>query len=149
MGVPQIQIRENLTKSTICGKLPSVGRRHTNFKRPIRKGLGMMTREQWLKQQGLDQRPPLGSGEYLGFSNQETWNTHLWITNDYSLYSIIGQRAERCRSVLELANWIEDLLLTRWVNRTPDGNSLGPVNWVEVAATWADANELFYDERSI
>ena len=109
----------------------------------------MMTREQWLKQQGLDQGPPLGSGEYLGFSNQETWNTHLWITNDYPLYRRVWQGAEGCHSVSELADWIEDLLLTRWGNRTPDGNSLDLVNWVEIAATWADANELFYNERSV
>ena len=80
---------------------------------------------------------------YNGWSNRETWNVNLWITNKESIYKLIGTIAKGCHSVSELADRMEGFLLIIWKDRTPDGDSLNPVNWVEIAEGWADANELY------
>ena len=80
---------------------------------------------------------------YNGWSNRETWNANLWMTNQESIYKLIGKLAGRCKSVSELADNMEGFLLILWKDKTPDGDSLHPVNWSEIAEAWAEANELF------
>ena len=83
---------------------------------------------------------------YNGWSNRETWNANLWITNQESIYKLIGTIANGCHSVSELADNMEGFLLILWKDKTPDGDSLGMVNWVEIADAWIDANPLDADE---
>ena len=80
---------------------------------------------------------------YNGWSNRETWNANLWMTNEEPIYKLIGRIAKGCHSVSELADNLEEFLLILWNDKTPDGDSLGPVDWVEIAEAWAEANELY------
>ena len=82
---------------------------------------------------------------YNGWSNRETWNANLWMTNEEPIYKLIGTIAKTSRSVSELANSMKGFLLIIWEAGTPDGDSLLPVNWVEIAEAWAEAHELFDD----
>ena len=82
--------------------------------------------------------------EYNGWSNRETWNVQLWITNQESIYKLIRRIAKGCKSTSELADNIEGFLLILWEDKTPDGDSLGPVNWSEIADVWAD--ELYLNK---
>lgn len=89
---------------------------------------------------------------YNGWSNRETWNANLWMTNEEFIYDHIREIATSCYSVSELADNMEAFLLNLWecscgahhnTYHTPDGDSLDPVNWVEIAEAWAEAHELF------
>lgn len=82
----------------------------------------------------------LQADDYNGWSNRATWNANLWITNEESIYKLIGTIAKGCHSVSELADNIEGFLGIVWNDKTPDGDELKLVNWVEIADSWA--NEL-------
>jgi len=83
------------------------------------------------------------TGGYNGWSNRETWNANLWMNNEESLYKLIGTIARGCENVSELASNMEGFLGILWNGKTPDGDILHEVNWVEIATAWAEANELF------
>ena len=91
----------------------------------------------------------LQAEEYNGWTNRSTWNVQLWITNKESLYKLIGTIAKGCRSVSELADNLEAFLGILWNGKTPDGDSLAPVNWVEIADRWVEDNQLYTDTLEI
>ena len=80
--------------------------------------------------------------DYNGWSNRATWNANLWLTNDESLYKLVRRIAFHCRTISELADNIEGFLGILWNGKTPDGDVLGMVNWVEIADAWVDAHSL-------
>ena len=79
------------------------------------------------------------ASEYEGWTNIETWNTNLWLTSHSSgmeqtiLRIMGGQHSNKFADNLETYLWII------WEGMTPDGHSLKPVNWVEIAEAWLDA----------
>ena len=79
------------------------------------------------------------ASEYEGWTNIETWNTNLWLTSHSSgmeqtiLRIMGGQHSNKFADNLETYLWII------WEGMTPDGLSLKPVNWVEIAEAWLDA----------
>ena len=79
------------------------------------------------------------ASEYEGWTNIETWNTNLWLTSHSSgmeqtiLRIMGGQHSNKFADNLETYLWII------WEGMTPDGLSLKPVNWGEIAEAWLDA----------
>ena len=88
----------------------------------------------------------LQADDYNGWSNRATWNANLWLTNTESLYKLMEKIAKGCHSVSELADNMEGFLGILWKDKTPDGDSLGMVNWVEIADGWVDDHNLDADE---
>ena len=82
------------------------------------------------------------TGGYNGWSNKETWNANLWITNTESLYRLVWIKLEQCKTVSEIADNVEQLMWILWEGTTPDGFSLSPVNWVEIADGLIDGQDL-------
>jgi len=80
---------------------------------------------------------------HMGWTNKETWNTNLWMTNEESVYKLLRIIARKCYNVGELADNMEGFLGLLWEGKTPDGERLEPVDWVQIAEAWAEANELF------
>lgn len=88
----------------------------------------------------------LQADDYNGWSNRATWNANLWITNEEPIYKLVGTIAKGSRSVSELADNMEGFLLILWNDKTPDGDSLKLVNWVEIADAWVDDHSLDAEE---
>ena len=82
------------------------------------------------------------TSDYNGWSNRATWNANLWINNSQALYKTIGTIANTCSTVSEVSDNIEGYMLILWKDKTPDGETLGMVNWVEIADAWIDAHGL-------
>lgn len=88
---------------------------------------------------------------YQGWSNRETWNAALWLSNDEGLYKAInrlqgtwyngqcetvGQQAD---SLQAFAKAIRNFCVRQWPDlKTPDGDELGQVDWLELAASWVE-----------
>ena len=68
---------------------------------------------------------------YEGWSNRETWNTCLWISNTESLYKLVKKLITW--ETATFADNLEQFLWIIWEGKTPDNCSLKPVNWVEIA----------------
>lgn len=73
---------------------------------------------------------------YEGWSNRETWNTYLWISNSQPVYKLVLKlmgNASGSATTGEFADSLEGFLWILWEGKTPDGERLNPVNWVEIA----------------
>ena len=75
-------------------------------------------------------------GGYQGWTNIETWNAQLWIANTESIYKLITLYLGI--STTRFADNLEGFLWIIWDGTTPDGHSLKPVNWVEIATVWQE-----------
>ena len=78
---------------------------------------------------------------YNGWTNRETWNTQLWITNDYGTYKTIMELYRTSKNEGDLADSMEYYLNLIWDFVTPDGVSLNPVNWAELGDSWYEDNK--------
>jgi hypothetical protein len=86
---------------------------------------------------------------YNGWTNYPTWNVHLWLSNDESLYHAA---IERTRAAYEANESKSDVIdaLRGWVRDelAPDlgasfaadllGYALDEVDWVEIADAWIE-----------
>ena len=73
--------------------------------------------------------------KYNGWTNRETWNVNLWVTNEEPLYFAMLDAGGRDRSFTpeSAADFAEEL----WPGGcTPDGCELAAVNWREIADAW-------------
>ena len=98
--------------------------------------------------------------EYNGWTNIETWNTALWLGNHSKGMEQTVLRIMRGRNKLGFggkvrdanghiyqkpitsavfADNLETYVGIIWGDKTPDGHSLKPVNWVEIAESWIEA----------
>jgi hypothetical protein len=75
--------------------------------------------------------------DYNGWSNRETWNANLWLTNDYGHYRNINSIAADVKEPDRLGSWIRSYCVSQWPSgRTPDRCDLERVDWQEIAASW-------------
>tara|TARA_B100000029_G_scaffold511258_1_gene604807 strand:+ start:1525 stop:1791 length:267 start_codon:yes stop_codon:yes gene_type:complete len=79
------------------------------------------------------------ASEYNGWTNIETWNTALWLGNhspglERTILLIMNGWHQN-----KFADNLETYISIIWGDKTPDGHSLKPVNWVEIAESWIDA----------
>ena len=78
---------------------------------------------------------------YEGWTNRETWNVSLWMGNHEPLYRLVLNMLKNTKNEGDFADTLEAFLLIIWqrINdecRTPDGLSLKPVNFAEIAEHW-------------
>ena len=92
----------------------------------------------------------LQSDGHQGWTNRETGNVQLWITNTEPLYKLImlllGNKETGSITTGDFADQLEGLLWILWEGKTPDDCSLKPVNFVEIAMTWYEDNKAYIDE---
>ena len=76
--------------------------------------------------------------------NAETHNTAMWLRNhskgmEQTILRIMRGHPKKMYSTARLG-WFADNLETYvgiiWGDKTPDGYSLKPVDWVEIASSW-------------
>ncbi len=80
---------------------------------------------------------------YNGWTNYETWNVNLWLTNDEGSYSMVREMAVRCadtetsRADLadELKALVEEMMPDLGASMYADllGAAISSVNWHELA----------------
>lgn len=81
---------------------------------------------------------------YNGWSNRETWNANLWLSNEEGLYREVNRMASNVDKsddwdVERFAKRLEDFCKELWPNgKTPDDDELSGVDWEEVAKSWLE-----------
>ena len=74
---------------------------------------------------------------FQGWSNRATWNASLWLSNDYGSYRTVDCLADSFGDDFAgMAREIFDYAVESWGTKTPDGESLAEVNWLEIATDW-------------
>lgn len=69
---------------------------------------------------------------YNGWKNRATWNTALWLTNEYGLYTSMRTHFT-CNRINR--DTVEEFVTNLWpCGHTPDGDDLNDVHWPEIAA---------------
>ena len=76
-----------------------------------------------------------------GWTNRETWNTILWMTNEFPIYKLLMRLYRGSLNEGDFADNVEYFLNLIWNGETPDGYRLSLVNWVEIADSW------YYENR--
>ena len=75
--------------------------------------------------------------DHMGWTNRETWNVQLWISNTEPLYRLLWDHIlPPSKNAGDFADTLEHLLNLLWDGKTPDKLSLKPVNWAEIAESW-------------
>tara|TARA_R110000824_G_scaffold81401_1_gene204621 strand:- start:292 stop:591 length:300 start_codon:yes stop_codon:yes gene_type:complete len=85
---------------------------------------------------------------YEGWTNRETWNTNLWISNSEPIYKLVLKlmgNASGSATTGEFADNLEGFLWIVWDGKTPDGYRLNPVNWVEIATSFQEVHTDYLD----
>jgi hypothetical protein len=69
-------------------------------------------------------------GDYNGWRNWDTWNVHLWLTNEYSVYK---EALHICTTLpMEHAIGFLKTLARDFTNAITDGVEFPKVDWEEV-----------------
>ncbi len=76
------------------------------------------------------------ASEHNGWTNIETWNTHLNLGSHSKGMEQTILRVMRGQNPIKFADNLETYLWIIWEGMTPDGYNLKPVNWVEIADFW-------------
>ena len=81
--------------------------------------------------------------DHMGWTNRETWNVQLWISNTEPLYRLLWDHIlPPSNNVGDFADALQHLLNILWDGKTPDEISLMPVDWSQIAESWwKDFNE--------
>ena len=82
--------------------------------------------------------------DYQGWRNPETWNTNLWIGNEYGLYRTVRELYNRSKNEGDFADSLEyyiTLVLARFNGYTQDGYRLALVDWCQIAESWYYENK--------
>ena len=105
--------------------------------------------------------------EYNGWSNYETWNANLWITNEEGLDNLmveqckeaveycIDESLESYHAVYRCGEILKDMFEEAWFSEIPDGpvgdaigSYLSSINWEEIGKHYYDASiELIESEK--
>lgn len=82
---------------------------------------------------------------YNGWSNRATWNVALWLNNEEGLYHETLRLLRYSDAEDRLKEFCEEL----WTDRTPDGDALSEVDWVEIVESYDEEREetLADDDR--
>ena len=86
---------------------------------------------------------------YEGWTNKETWNTYLWISNSQPVYKLVLRlmgNSTGSATTGEFADSLEGFLWLLWEGKTPDGDRLNPVNWVEIATFFQSEHIDYLDD---
>ena len=87
---------------------------------------------------------------YNGWANKETWNTNLRTITDrllyYQVYNLLGNKTTGSRTTGDFAESLKMFLWERWKGRTPEGDSLKNVDWLEIAMVWQEDNKEYLIE---
>ncbi len=90
---------------------------------------------------------------YNGWSNYETWNVNLWLSNEEPLYDEVRRMADVARDDTDIEQARQELAddLKPFVEELVFGNeevygirgdllnhALGMVDWYEIATTWIE-----------
>ena len=86
--------------------------------------------------------------DYNGWTNRATWNTNLWITNIQGLYRIVTDMMFTDRNVGKFTDNLEHFMWILWEGKTPDGDNMREVDWVQIANSIIDDNELKLEDVS-
>ena len=80
---------------------------------------------------------------YNGWTNYETWNVHLWLTNEPESYAAAQDAARTIRPGPELRDLVETLYDLPQSGLAADliGNALGDVNWAEIVAALTERDD--------
>lgn len=81
---------------------------------------------------------------YNGWTNYETWNTALWVDNEYSVYQD-RQRVSRQEGAWD-ARRVREFCENWFPKGTPDIETLpyddrDPIDWQEIADNWNEERE--------
>lgn len=88
----------------------------------------------------------MGQREYNGWTNWETWNTNLWLTNDCCTSNFWEEEAREERNAYKLGKRIEADIVER-IDETVDSGGIFAdwlhatarvVNWTEIAQHFID-----------
>ena len=86
------------------------------------------------------------SNKYSGWTNYETWNVNLWLSNDEPTYKYCVMLSKTYSNPIELANLLEEFVLgfkpELGASMFSDmlNASLREVNWREIAEAYLEEN---------
>ena len=78
--------------------------------------------------------------------NAETHNTAMWLRNHSKGMEQTILRIMRGQSPTKFADNLETYVGILWGDRTPDGYSLKPVDWVEISDSWLNEYGMDWEQ---
>lgn len=83
---------------------------------------------------------------YQGWRNYETWNVHLWLSNDQGLYEETNRLARRIKDGYRLGQAIKEMLeeaMPKLMGLWSDllGNAFRSADFTEIGRSWLEGLE--------